>query len=484
MFLGETPETITKFLELPSVKMAIEEGRKDLAEVLIEVLQRIVPSEDEERQVRELAETLRLEVQKALEDIGVPASVEIEGSVARGTWISKSVDFDIFVLLPPPPTTEYKLLLENLIVEIMRRLNMRGQLRYAEHPYLHIWFDSFEADIVPAFKSHPESIISAVDRTPYHTRYVQSMLNESLRNEIRLFKTFLRGIGVYGAEIKVGGFSGYACELLVIYYGSFLRAIRELSRNKRIFIDLTRTWSLKDALKKFNQPFIIIDPVDRNRNVTSALREETIYKFQLMSKLFLSKPNIGFFFPRPLEVPTNDLLLHEISRRKFCMIVLRKSSAPPDVYWGQALRVLHKIKNLLDRSEFFPLFLGISEGEQSVIILIETKFHETPTPKKVVGPPIYADTNNILSFIQKYRNKSIAGPWIENSRLVFLVDERTRLDDFLKEYIETIRIEPSFASFEIVTSPSEILDIARREGILEDFYSLVKRREILSYINS
>ena len=31
----------------------------------------------------------------------------------------------------------------------------------------------------------------------------------------------MQGIGVYGAEIKVGGFSGYLCELLVMKYGGF-----------------------------------------------------------------------------------------------------------------------------------------------------------------------------------------------------------------------------------------------------------------------
>ncbi|MCR8453570.1 MAG: CCA tRNA nucleotidyltransferase [Crenarchaeota archaeon] len=485
MFHGEPSGAQKRFLELPSIRIAREEGREDLVNTLLEVLHRIIPSDEEDKRVRELAEKIKLKVEEALRKLEIQASVEIEGSVARGTWISGSVDFDIFILLPPPPTSEYeyKGMLEDLVMKVMRELDLRSQMRYAEHPYLHVWIEGYEVDIVPAFESHPEKIISAVDRTPYHTRYVRSMLNDDLRNEVRLLKGFLKGIGVYGAEIKVGGFSGYACELLIIYYGSFLQAVKELSRKKRILIDLTRTWSPEDAFKKFNHSFILVDPVDRNRNVTNALRRETICRFQLLSKLFLAKPSSKFFFPKAPDLPKDESIISEISRRKLCMLVLRRSNVPPDVYWGQALRIMHKIKNVLERSEFSPIFLGISEGKNSMIILIETRFHATPTPRIVSGPPTSASTENILSFIRKYRGRSIAGPWIEGQRIVFLVDESVLLSDFLEEYVKTIKIEPSFTSFEIIDSPSKMLEVAREEEMLQDMYSLVIRREILNYID-
>jgi tRNA adenylyltransferase (EC 2.7.7.25) len=50
---------------------------------------------------------------------------------------------------------------------------------------------------------------------------VISNLHREQKDEVRLLKKFMKGIGVYGAEIKVKGFSGYVAELLVYFYDSF-----------------------------------------------------------------------------------------------------------------------------------------------------------------------------------------------------------------------------------------------------------------------
>jgi len=42
-------------------------------------------------------------------------------------------------------------------------------------------------------------------------------------------KQFMKGIGVYGSELRRRGFSGYLTELLVINYGSFLGVLKEAS---------------------------------------------------------------------------------------------------------------------------------------------------------------------------------------------------------------------------------------------------------------
>jgi tRNA nucleotidyltransferase (CCA-adding enzyme) len=49
----------------------------------------------------------------------------------------------------------------------------------------------------------------------------------------------MAGIGVYGAEIKVGGFSGYLCELLILHHNSFLDTVKAFARYKhRTVIDI------------------------------------------------------------------------------------------------------------------------------------------------------------------------------------------------------------------------------------------------------
>ena len=88
----------------------------------------------------------------------------------------------------------------------------------------------FEVDLVPCYALPDASRIrSAVDRTPFHTRFVLSSLDDVKRGQVLLLKQFMKGIGVYGAEAKVQGFSGYLTELLIIKYGDLLNVLRAAS---------------------------------------------------------------------------------------------------------------------------------------------------------------------------------------------------------------------------------------------------------------
>src|SRR5207253_1098008 len=84
------------------------------------------------------------------------------------------------------------------------------------------WYGGFEVEIVPCYRiTDATQRMSAVDRTPLHVDYVLGHVKEGQTNEVRLLKAWAEGIGVYGAEAKVLGFSGYLCELLILKYASF-----------------------------------------------------------------------------------------------------------------------------------------------------------------------------------------------------------------------------------------------------------------------
>ena len=51
-------------------------------------------------------------------------------------------------------------------------------------------------------------------------------LKTNQEKEVRLLKRFMKMVGTYGSEFKVGGFSGYLCELMIIRYGSFLKVLK------------------------------------------------------------------------------------------------------------------------------------------------------------------------------------------------------------------------------------------------------------------
>ncbi|MEM0217022.1 MAG: nucleotidyltransferase domain-containing protein, partial [Candidatus Bathyarchaeia archaeon] len=170
-------------------------------DVCREILERVTPKEDEKVRVEALAETLVKRVANVAEKFGIKANVRIEGSVAKDTWLSMEPDIDVFIRLPTSIPREA---LGEIALKIARKAveGAKQIERFAEHPYLEAVIDGIRVNIVPCYDVRPGKWISATDRTPYHTDYVKKCLNQQMRGEIRLLKKFMKGIGVYGAEIK------------------------------------------------------------------------------------------------------------------------------------------------------------------------------------------------------------------------------------------------------------------------------------------
>ena len=113
-------------------------------------------------------------------------------------------------------------------------------------------------------------------------------------------KSSWQGTGVYGAEIKVGGFSGYLCELLIMKYGSFLQTIRAFAKyNQRVVIDIEGFYADREneISLLFPEPLAVVDPVDKGRNVASAVQPQKLYTFIGAARAFLKNPSEDFFYP-------------------------------------------------------------------------------------------------------------------------------------------------------------------------------------------
>ena len=149
--------------------------------VLEKVLKRVTPPERErERTGRVVKEAL-----EAAERILKPskASPVLAGSYTRDTWMPDKKEFEIFMAFPegvPREELEKKgLSLGKRIVKAMKGSFM---IAYAEHPYVRAKIKGFMVDIVPCYKvKNAEKIRSAVDRTPFHNRYVSQKLDPGLK---------------------------------------------------------------------------------------------------------------------------------------------------------------------------------------------------------------------------------------------------------------------------------------------------------------
>ena len=337
---------------------------------------------------------------------GYEGDAILVGSVAKGTYL-KNPDIDIFLRFPLELDREE---LKKEGIEIGRSLLPDGYTKYAEHPYWRGEFMGFQVDIVPCYRiNRVEERKRAVDRTPFHTEYVRSHLQEWQRDEVRLLKAFLKGIGIYGAEARVRGFSGYLSELLVIKYGSFLSVLENVSKWRR----RVNLW-LEPSEERFRAPVVFVDPVDPKRNAASAVSEESKALFIHAAKSYLQEPRIEFFFPREPAVRSENEIRARMEGRgtSFYLITMPRPDIIEDNLYPQAERTLEAFRKIL--SEFLPLSSFYIISDDSVHFIVELERDNLPAVKVHEGPPVWHE--NAKRFVERWRGRALRGPYIKGSR--------------------------------------------------------------------
>ena len=407
-----------------------------IEKICAKVLDKVTPSPKEKERILKLAEELRKKVQVAAENSKIKAGVRVEGSVAKNTWLSKEPDIDIFMRLP---TTMPKEAFGTTILKIAKKATKRCRQieRFAEHPYLEAFVDSVRVNIVPCYKVEKGEWKSATDRTPFHTDYIKPLLNEEKCGEIRLLKKFMKGIGVYGAEIKIGGFSGYLCELLTLNYGSFEKVLKSFSEWKgKTTIDYENHYQGRENEigKIFEEPLVIVDPIDKGRNVAAAVRKERLDEFIAASRTFIQKPDLKFFYPRDRKALNIEQLAHTLKTRDSALVFLKfgKLKAVPDILWGQLYKTQRTIRTMLKQHEFNVIRDSVwSDEENASVLIFELEQQILSNLKKHLGPPIEKRIE-CERFLRKHLGASltVSGPRIEGGRWV--VETKRKHSDAVK----------------------------------------------------
>jgi tRNA nucleotidyltransferase (CCA-adding enzyme) len=254
----------------------------------------------------------------------------------------------------------------------------------------------------------------------------------------------MKGLGVYGSEIKTGGFSGYLCELLTLHCGSFVGVLNSFKNweGKRI-IDPEGYYKgrEKEAIRFFREPLVVVDPVDKRRNVASSLRKDRLDEFIAAARMFLKRPNSHFFYPRETETLSIERLVQKIASRGSAIIFLRfgQVNAVPDVLWGQLYRSQRALRKILQRNDFSVIRDCVWSDEKDVNILIfELKHRLLPSVIKHFGPPIHKriDSEN---FIQKHLSSpaTISGPRIEEGR--WMIESERQYTDVVSLLSEKLK---------------------------------------------
>jgi len=411
----------------------------DINSVIKEALKDVVPSKEE----REKTDRLCKKILDSFNRISKGFAVKPMycGSIAKDTWLAGNKDIDLFILFKPNVVRDY-MVKHGMALgkDTIEDAGGKWEIAYAEHPYIRGFVEGNRVEIVPAYDLKDSSKIqSAVDRTPYHVRYIEKNLKKGLTNEVRLLKKFCKGIGVYGSDLKTEGFSGYLCELLIVENGTFKNLLKKaMSWKAGIVFDPNGYYKdIKTPRKKFpKDPMIMIDPVDKNRNVASVLSPEKFFLFIKKCREFLENPSIEFFFGRKSEPPEPEEIKNEMEKRgtDFIFVKFRAPIVHQDILWPQMRKLERRLKDILQDEDFKVMRTGSwSDGFQCIIVL-ELLTKKLPNIQKRTGPSIF-DEDGTKGFLTRYKNYDV---FVENGNWVVEYPRKYRTStELLRRFFES-----------------------------------------------
>ena len=379
-----------------------------------DVLARIRPTEEERRHIKHAADELRGKVQEYIDREGIDAEIRFVGSYSKDTYLSDP-DIDLFVLFPTSiPRAELERVGLKMGDDILHGIRM-----FSEHPYTRGRYDGVDVDLVPSY--HIEStdkLQTAVDRTPFHTRYVLENMSVDQRDQVRLLKKFMKGIGTYGAEPNTRGFSGYLCELLIIKYGSFRGVLEAAASEWREGTAL----EIKERGPPMIGPLIVYDPVDKKRNVASAVHLDTLALFIAAAKDYLVEPSVNFFFPRKRTPLTVEELEEKASihESRILTVTFNRPDAVEDNLYSQLWKTQYALIKKLDDFDFNVLRAVHSMDEKHMVIAFELDRDVLSKTCKHVGPPVFVRAAE--SFLRKWKNNEYGAPFIEDGAWCVIVE--------------------------------------------------------------
>ena len=328
---------------------------KKINEVISEVIKKIEPPRGKMEFISETLENFLGEIKKRIKKLRIEVEVFVGGSYAKNTLIKKNFyDVDLFLRFSKKHVEKDYLKISKKILRFQRGVKVvRGSRDYFRLR-VNSWL-FFE--IVPVKKvTNPMNSQNITDLSYAHSNYIRKKVkSKKIIDGIKLAKAFCHGTKTYGAESYVRGFSGYALELLIYYFGSFEKFLKELSkkREKKLVIDIENFYKKGNVLldmngAKLDSPVILVDPTYKARNVLAALSNETFERFQKSASEFLKKPSVDFFEPKKIdfERAKND------SKKKgfeFIKLKIKTKKEKGDVAGAKLLKFFNHLEKEFER---------------------------------------------------------------------------------------------------------------------------------------
>jgi tRNA nucleotidyltransferase (CCA-adding enzyme) len=390
----------------------------DVSAVIAKALSLCEPTKSEASKLTKIAHEAKRLVENRVASLDEVVDVIFGGSFAKGTWLRGDVDIDIFVKIKPSVSVErFEVLGKSIGQEALKK--HKPKLRYSDHPYVEAFVRGIRVNVVPCYNVEQGKWQSAADRSPFHTEYISSNFDDEKRMQARLLKKFFKGVGIYGAEISTGGFSGYVSEVLVLKYGSFENVLRAAADMQDRQVIAAGDYD-SDIVKGFRSPVIIIDPVDSRRNLGTAISPESVGRFVLAARAFLASPSLQFFREKNKHAKASAKLYPNV-----LVVEFTHKERSPDIIWGQLKRSLNAMAKQLEIADFIVLRSScITDEKTSAALAFLLESITLPPYTKRKGPEVFRRKDTV-SFISETKNKKPLVTWVDREmRVAMLVDRK------------------------------------------------------------
>ncbi len=320
-----------------------------------------IPNNTQRKKVDKIANQVFSLVNKEAKKQKAVVSVHFGGSYAKETWTPEKIDIDIFVKFKKTTSEKnFETIGKKIGFDSLKKF--KPYVRYSEHPFVEADIDGVGVNVVPCYDIKKGEWKSAADRSTFHTEFMSEKLTGSMKDDIRILKCFLKINGMYGAEIAKQGFSGYVCEVLVYYLGSFENVLKKISK-------LKNNEMVGESPRKFDSPLVIIDPIDRNRNLGAAISIQNVTNFILIARNFLKENSISYFKEKsknkiPAELARNTLVIN-----------FKYKKRSDDIIYGQIKRAATSLESQMNKEGFNVLrsdAVAYDETNASLLFLLES----------------------------------------------------------------------------------------------------------------
>lgn len=371
-----------------------------------EILNRINPSVEEVAKIEKNLLPFLKKIQEKINKQKIKVQIFVGGSFAKKTLIKKDIyDIDIFLRF------DKKYIKEN-IAKITKKL-LKGSKKLSElkgsRNYFRVAVDnSLVFEIVPVIEvDKPSKAINITDLSYSHVNYIKKKINnQKILDDIKIAKAFCYANKCYGAESYIRGFSGYSLELLIYYYKSFEKFLKELSKiKKKLVIDIEKKYPNSRRVlldmngAKIQSPIILVDPTYKQRNVLAALSDETFEIFQKAAKNFLKKPSIKSF-----EKEKTDLkqIIEDAKNKKqeFVLIEAKTPKQEGDIAATKLLKFYNALTKDIEKY-FLIKKNGFNYGGKKAA----RYFYVVESKKEIISKgPLAKQDKNIKKFQKAHKN--------------------------------------------------------------------------------